>query len=312
MKKYLNLVLIFVLVVSLIGNIFMYREIRFPKVWNLSFPNANSWDNYFSVHDIKEAQKVSTGKGIKVGILDHYFGCNEHLDLYAGNYDFLDNKNDHDSISEHGYWMACTLKEIAPDVEIYALSTTDKNGNENNTVQAISRAVDWAIENHIDILSYSDELIKDNINKSILDKAVVKAHNNGILITFIHYDNKFNIKPTTIYEESEKESNNLTIYPYDYNVLLIKEFKKYGMGKADGKEWVKTYYSESSMSKVMAGFLALLKERNPNLSPEDYKAILINTVQEKNIVEPNTMKKIKCKNVVNINEAIKYMDDNYK
>ena len=70
---------------SLALNVFTVQKIRKEcKIWNLSFENANSWENYLSIHHVKEAHKRSMGKGVKVGILDHYFGIKDHQGLYAG------------------------------------------------------------------------------------------------------------------------------------------------------------------------------------------------------------------------------------
>ena len=40
----------------------------------IHFPNANSRQTYFTVHDIWDAWEMSKGAGVRVGILDHSFG----------------------------------------------------------------------------------------------------------------------------------------------------------------------------------------------------------------------------------------------
>ena len=57
------------------------------------FKNANSRDTYFSIHNVKKAQAISKGSGIKVGIIDRYFGFKKHPELYAGGKDFSGNLN---------------------------------------------------------------------------------------------------------------------------------------------------------------------------------------------------------------------------
>lgn len=88
----------------------------------LVFPGANSRATYFTMHNIAAAQDLSRGGGVRVGILDHGFGFDSHRGLYADGVDFRDN-GALSAYAEHGYWMALTLREIAPDVEIVALNT---------------------------------------------------------------------------------------------------------------------------------------------------------------------------------------------
>jgi hypothetical protein len=61
--------------------------------------NANSRDTYFSVHNILKAHNYSTGKGIKVGIIDWLFGLNANKELYTGCTDISGN---HDSVLSSG------------------------------------------------------------------------------------------------------------------------------------------------------------------------------------------------------------------
>lgn len=301
------------LVLSLALNVFTVQKIRKEcKIWNLSFENANSWENYLSIHHVKEAHKRSMGKGVKVGILDHYFGIKDHQGLYAGDRDFLDRQSDHETISEHGYWMTNTLKEIAPECEVYALSTLDCN-NENKKVRAMVEAIDWAIENKLDILTYSEGIIKDKQNKVLLDQAIEKAEQNGVIITFIHYEHPNNMEPIGMYDEDQllEGQPSVTIYSYDYNLLLKDQFNRFSMGKTGTDESLDLFYSNSSMSVVTAGFMAILKSINPNLTPAEYREILIQSAHEGIITEPQTLKEIQVKHLADIDSAIEYMNQKY-
>jgi|GEM_PF-2702013 len=84
--------------------------------------------------------------------------------------------------NEHGYWMANTLKEIAPECKVYALNTAASR-DEDKRVTAMIKAIDWSIKNHIDILTYSQEPISDK-NRKRFDAAVNKAVKNNIITTF--------------------------------------------------------------------------------------------------------------------------------
>ena len=142
------------------------------SLWFLIFKSANTGPTYNTFHHIKEAQQLATGKGIKVGITGKYFGYSKNRDIYAGGKDFVDNQAGFKDIAEHGLWMATTLKEIAPNVEVYALNARDNNRDKESV--AIVKAVDRAIENNLDVLTYSAEAFRDE-DRNKIDKAVNKA-----------------------------------------------------------------------------------------------------------------------------------------
>ena len=89
--------------------------------------------------------------------------------------------------------MAQTLKEIAPDAEIYALGTYSPD-DEEEWVDAMIEAIDWSMDNDIDILTLSHQAISSK-NRERFDQAVNDAIASGIVTTFIHYDNPDNILP---------------------------------------------------------------------------------------------------------------------
>ena len=278
------------------------------QAFYLHFENANEWESSFSIHHIKEAQASGKGKGVKVGILDHYFGTAKHGELYTADVDFLNRGSDHENISEHGYWLTCTLKEVAPECEVYALSTLDSD--ETKRVEAMEKAIDWAIEHELDILTYSAEYIEQESNRARLDTAVEKAVAHGINIVFIHYENDLNTQPTGIYEEKEIEEKGrtpLTVYDYDYNLLFRSDFMKYAMGNVGADATRTMYYSQSSMSIYVAGFIAILRSIDPDLAPEQYEEILRATTYETEVREPITLEGIKLQHVVNIEQAVDYI-----
>ena len=179
-------------------------------------------------------------------------------------------------------WMAITLKEIAPDVEIYALNARDRN--RDNEREAIIKAIDWAIENDIDVLTYSAEAFRTEDREEI-DEAVRKAIENNIVTTFIHYDLPENILPNGLFPnspESYKKEADLNVYHFDYNLLLLFKYEEF---ISSGRQVTNNlgalrYFSNSSMSPVLAGIIAMMKEVNNIMSPDDYKEILIETSRE--------------------------------
>lgn len=312
-KKILVSLAAFAFIVSISANVFLLSKLN-HETWNIHFTNANSRDTYFTIHNVRQAQSISKGKGIKVGILDHYFGYELHKELYKGAVDFMNNPDSLNKVDEHGYWMATTLKEIAPECEVYALNAADGN-DEDKVVTAIIKAIDWAIKNHIDILTYSQVAVSQK-NRKRFDEAVNKAVKNNIVTTFIHYDNPNNIWPGEMVSSDHMEKGqrqpDFSILHYDYNTMPMETYKKYQKLKSNinGGNNI-PYFSVSSTSPVTAGFIAILKSINNKLTPDEYRQILKKTSYKTTFTDPFTLKKSECSNVVDIGKAAAYIKENY-
>ncbi len=248
-------------------------------IWHIDFGDANTRDNYNTYHKISNAHKYATGKGIKIGVLDKYFGYAHNFDLYTGGKDFLNNTSDFDEIGEHGLWMSTTLREIAPDASIYALGV--RSSNRTKEKEAIIQAIEWAIENEINVLTYSGPAFRLE-DRPVIDSVICIAISHGIITTFIHYDLSENILPYGFFSqeaESYQREPDINIFHFDYNVLLIPRYEK----------WIKSgrtqtdrigdlpYFSFSSMSPVLAGIVALVLEIKPGLTGTEIKKILNET-----------------------------------
>ncbi|UCG88551.1 MAG: S8/S53 family peptidase [Gemmatimonadota bacterium] len=242
----------------------------------IRFPNANSRQTYFTIHNIWEAWEISRGEGVRVGILDHSFGYDEHEGLYAGGENFQTDEwgTYFGSESHHGFWMAATLREVAPQVEIYALGTY--SSDEYAKVGAMIRAIDWAIKHDLDVLTYSAARISTE-NRPRLDAAVDRALEHGIVTTFIHYPHPGNLLPTWLGPRSgdDEREPDVNILHYDYQLIFTERYLNWLERGSDSG--YRPYLSISSTSPVTAGFVAMLKSVQPNLQPADYKQILMQT-----------------------------------
>ncbi len=287
-KKYGTWLLLLALTASLAGNIYLFLSAftNAQDIWHIDFEDANSRENYITVHKIKEAREMTgaDGSGIKVGILDWCFGYDEHKELYTGGEDFTGDtelQEIYKSQSEHGYWMAHTLHEIAPGVEIYALGT-NVCGLEEEYVESLVRAIDWAITQKIDILTYSQAAVRGK-NRDIFDAAIDRAAQAGIITTFIHTDHPHNILPGGLFDEPEiglSRRSDINIFTYDYNMILMNNYRDYLSCLEKGKEVNEKdslYLSISSTSVVTAGMIAMMMEIKPDMTPDDYREILIRT-----------------------------------
>ena len=297
------------IVASLMLNLYlMAKQKPRPFMGKIIFSNANSRDTYFTVHNVKAAHAISTGKGIKVGIMDWLFGYATHPNLYAGAVNFTQHQYALDS-EEHGLWLANTLREIAPGCDIYALCTTDPDDDEDKQVDNMVRAIDWAIENNIDVLAYSNRAFSEK-NRPKIDEAVDKAVKHGIVTTFIHYDNPNNLYPDGFFGGSKADVN---ILHYDFNVLFLNKYESFMNLKGDYSKIQSgddvPYLSMSSTSPVLAGFVAILKAINPDLSPTGYKDILVKTSYQTEYYDWGFGRKSNVPRAVDIGNAAAYIKE---
>lgn len=245
-----------------------------PAQGVLVLPGANSRDTYFTIHNLHAAQQIARGKGVKVGILDHFFGVDDHAELYAGGENFLpEDAEAYRKASEHGYWMALVLREVAPDAEIFALNTTARS--EVQKVDAMARAIDWAIAHDLDVLTYSDRAFSPDA-RQVLDPAVERAHRAGIITTFIHYPHPDNLLPGWIGPRTGDDGRepDVNILQYDYSKVFVERLLRWqrGEGRGIGDH---PFLSISSTSPVTAGMVALLLSASPSLSPAQVKKLLM-------------------------------------
>lgn len=307
------IVLTAALICSVVFNVYLVKRFQAGgDIWNIHEPDANTRETYATIHHVKEAQEISTGAGIKVGILDWGFGFEDHDGLYAGGKDFTTyeyHDENFNHASEHGFWMAQTLKEIAPDVEVYALGTYVPD-DEAEWVDAMIEAVHWSMEQGIDILTLSHQAISEK-NRERFDTEVDKAVEQGIVTTFIHYDNPNNILPWGIWENGGdgyyRRDADLNIFQYDYNTLFLESYGRIAESpEFDGIYKDELHLSVSSMSVVTAGFVAMLEEIDDTLSPAEYKEILLTTSR------PMEYAGERAEHVADIEAAVRYLAENGK
>ncbi|MCK5661122.1 MAG: S8 family serine peptidase, partial [Methanosarcinales archaeon] len=128
------------------------------------------------------------GTGIKVAIIDSGIDYT-HPDLndnYKGGYDFVNNDNDPMDDHGHGTKVAGVIAAedntfgvlgVAPEASLYGLKVlrSDGVGYSSNII----RAIEWAVDNHMDIVSMS---IGSNAGSYAYQQAVNNAYNSGVLL----------------------------------------------------------------------------------------------------------------------------------
>ncbi len=245
-----------------------------PEKRVVTAPNANSRPTYFTMHRIGEAQRVATGRGVRIGIIDNNFGLDAHRALYAGAEDFLDDPKSLHEYADHGLWLATTTREVAPGAEIWALNATA--GDESRRVAGVVKALDWAAANKLDVVTYSNRPFSPEFRPRV-DAAAEKAIAAGVVVVFTHYTHPKNLLPFPMLpadaEPGYDRPGDVNVLHYDYNVLDVAAWEK----RSRGKRAVPPHLSISSTSVVLAGAVAMLRELDRTLSPAECKEILVAT-----------------------------------
>lgn len=251
------------------------------ELQEIVFPGANLRDTYDTLHHVRQAQALSVGGGVRVGIIDWLFACDRYPALYAGWADISGEARLLHQADGHGRWMADTLKEIAPGCRIFAINGVlyDEERPEER-IRCFEKAVDWAIDNGMDILTYSHPAFTGG-ERDRADRATQRAVEAGIITTFLHNDSPLNLFPygcLPFPKEGYRRRPDIRIYHFDHNVLLLSIYQRYieaGREAKSGNDL--PYFSFSSMSVVLGGFAAMMKALRPTLTAGDCRDILQKT-----------------------------------
>jgi hypothetical protein len=243
------------------------------------FPAFGTTQGYLTIHNVRPAHDLTEGAEAKVGILDHSFGRNAHPELYAGWEDFLTDPNEAETGSEesyHGYWMALTLHEIAPAADIFALDVTGPT--EAETVEAIGRALDWAVEKGLDVVTYCSGTFSDEARKT-LDPIIERTVEAGVVVVFVDYPHPLNLHPAGFEAPTGEtpSSPDLNIFSYDCTAVLADTFVALMESDDNEIQRYRPFLAHPSTGSVTAGFVALLRSLDSDASPATIKDILMKT-----------------------------------
>ena len=241
-------------------------------------PDPGSTDTYFTIHNLYPAHEITQGAGTKVGIIDRSFGMEAHPELYAGGRNFLVKASASDAEPEtyHGYWMALTLREIAPKAEIFALGAHTQD--ETARVDAIVQALDWAVQHELDVVTYCAGGFSEAARKA-LDPAVDRAIGAGVVVVFVDYPHPLNLLPGGMGTTDENRARNpdLNIFSHDCTVFIADQMVALADPDDDGIQKNRPFLGRPSTGPVTAGFVALVRSMDPEAPPGEIKRILRTT-----------------------------------
>lgn len=241
--------------------------------WNMENINApDAWDAGY------------TGKGVKVAVLDtgidHWH--NDLHDNMAYGYNFVHNNENY--LDCHGHGTHCAgiiaangkMRGVAPNADLYGIQVLDKRGR--GTYDAIIAGVEWAVDNHMDVVSMS---LGAPMGTPALEEACDRAKEEGVIIVAAAgnsgadvgypaaYDSTITVGAVDDKSEvawfSSRGPQMDVVAP---GVLVRSTFKR---------QWYKNFSGTSMATPHVAGAVVLLREQNPNITFDEVREKLRET-----------------------------------
>ncbi|MBI4918794.1 S8 family peptidase [archaeon] len=232
-----------------------------------------------------DAQKISKGKGVKIGIIDTGVDYTheelKHLFGECKGYNFVNSEEPIDD-NGHGSHVAGIIggltTGVAPECTLYSLKVLDKEGSGSSI--NILKAIDWSISNKLDVINLS---LGSSFSSDIENTVIQTALNKGIRIV----------------AAAGNDGENEYMYPASYDGVISVSAVNNDIERADfsnyndkifiaapGVEIFSTYKNNSyqvlsgtSMaSPHVAGVLALITSLK-SLSLEESREVIKRTAQ---------------------------------
>ncbi len=233
-------------------------------------------------------QSGYTGKGVKIAVIDSGIGPHDDLKVVK-KVSFLESDSSDVDYNGHGTHIAGIIaaldndigvKGIAPDAELYALKVFNKEGI--GFTFDIIKAIDWAIENEMDIINLS---LTSKVGLPAYEEIINRAYAKGsLLVAAAGNSTETDIHADTV-EYPARYTNAIAVASVDQN---NKKGYYSAIGptvevSAPGVNIYSTYtdnqYNTLSGTSVAAasitGQLALLKEAYPHLNNVQLRKKLI-------------------------------------
>lgn len=241
-----------------------------------AIPAEQSQWNFQAVKPATMWSKGYTGTAVKVAVIDSGIYAHPELSI-AGGVSTVDYTTSYDDDNGHGTHVAGIIAAksngagivgVAPSVQLYAVKSMDSNGD--GTLQDVLEGIDWAIQNHMDIINlslgsaYSSDSLKDIVDQAYAAGILLvgSAGNSGAGTNTINYPAKYDsvIAVSAIDVNQARADFSSTGVENEVaapGVDIISTAPGGGYAKVSGT---------SQAAPHIAGMLALMKQENPLLS----------------------------------------------
>ena len=260
-------------------------------------PQVNLQWNLFNANyplcdiSVSEAWSFASGKGIKIAFIDSGVDVN-HQDLNDNiliSYDFHADTSVVSYYSNHGTFCAgvaaarrnngLNITGIAPDAKILVAATNTKG---QNMTQEAAAAISWAWQNGADIISCSLECDNIDILRDAIDSAMTYGRNGkGSIIVKSAGNNGYITFPGTYRDDIivvgaiDSTGNLYTGSGIGENLFLCAP----GVDVLSTSPNSQMMYGSGTSAACphVSGVIALMLERNPNLTIDQVREILAET-----------------------------------
>lgn len=231
---------------------------------------------------------IDTGVDTRDHIFNGHLWSNPMVPSEFG-WDFIHNKSNPRDFYGHGTHVASTILEIAHHVKIMALKYSGgvDGLSAKDQIEESLRALNWAIDHGAQVINYSGGG-PEFWGEEYL--AIRQAEQKGIVVVAAAGNNHANtdLEQNYYYPGDYHLSNEIVVTGYDYTGGLAED-ANYGKKNIDvaapGENIYAAlpnnrfgYMTGTSMATAMTtGVVALMLEKNPNLTPQQIKTILIQT-----------------------------------
>jgi len=220
------------------------------------------------VLNVSKAQKIATGKGVTVAILDHMFEPEDWslIDRVVRPGSVLEGAPvfDPETGLGHGTWMAQELVRIAPDVKVMPVRFCGRG--RYGEADLYIKGIDYAAENGADIISISHQPLPSDRQEDF-DRAIEEAAKKGVTLVYIHYQGeRKDVVVTKPIEFAHYYKGSEYVYVIGTNFIDESKFPM--------------TWGVSGTAPMVSGVIAMMKELNPRLTPQEIREILLKSGRE--------------------------------